>query len=107
MNGCNHRFQVEWVKAHPWLHYSLTEDGVYCKACALFAPDDAGRQKLAILVVKPFCKRMNQSAVFQGHEQYQYHQDSMAKMLSFKQACVDPAKGVASMLNKELKINTT
>ena len=27
MNGCNCRFKVEWVKAHPWLHYSPTEDG--------------------------------------------------------------------------------
>ena len=51
MNGCNCRFKVEWVKAHPWLHYSPTEDGVYCKACALFAPDNAGRQKLGILVL--------------------------------------------------------
>ena len=96
MNGCNRRFKVEWVKAHPWLRYSSTEDGTYCKACALFAPEDAG-----ILVVKPFCKWTKQSSVFQSHEQSQYHHDSMAKMLSFKETCADPTKGVASMLNQE------
>ena len=111
MNGCNRRFKVEWVKAHPWLHYSSTEDGAYCKACALFAPEDAGSQKLGILVVKPFCKWTKQSSVFQSHEQCQYHHDSMTKMLGFKETCTDPAKGVASMLNQEcaerMRRNTT
>ena len=39
-------------KNHPWLHYSLSEDGAYCKARTLFAPS---KQKLDTLVVsKPF-----------------------------------------------------
>ena len=41
--GINRRFKVEWAKNHPWLHYSMSEDGVYCKACALFAPSDIRR----------------------------------------------------------------
>ena len=54
MNGCNRRFKPEWVKNHSWLHYSASEDGVYCKACALFAPTEIKRQKLGTLVTKPF-----------------------------------------------------
>ena len=33
IHGCNRRFKSEWVKNHSWLHYSVSEDGVYCKAC--------------------------------------------------------------------------
>ena len=69
----------------------------------LFAPRDAGSQKLGVLVVKPFCKWTKQSSVFQGHEQCQHHHDSMTKILGFKQARADPAKGTASMLNRERK----
>ena len=54
MHGCNRRFKPEWNKSHPWLHYSLSEDGVYCKACALFAPIDIRKQKLGVFVSKPF-----------------------------------------------------
>ena len=54
MNGCNRRFKPEWVKNHSWLHYSASEDGIYCKACVLFAPSEIKRQKLGTLVTKPF-----------------------------------------------------
>ena len=46
MNGCNRRFKPEWVQTHSWLHYSASEDGVFCKACALFAPSEVQQQTL-------------------------------------------------------------
>ena len=84
MHGCNRRFKPEWHKNHPWLHYSPSEDGVYCKACALFAPSDIRRQKLGTLVSKPFSLWTKQSSMFLSHEQNQYHQDSMTRMMAFK-----------------------
>jgi len=33
MHGCNRRFKPEWTQSHSRLHYSPSEDGVYCKAC--------------------------------------------------------------------------
>ena len=74
VHGCNRRFKPEWPKNHSWLHYSPSEDGVYCKACALFAPADIRRQTLGILVSKPFSLWTKQSSVFLSHEQNQYHQ---------------------------------
>ena len=41
--GKNRRFKPDWVKPYSWVHYSSSEDGVYCKACALFAPTSIGR----------------------------------------------------------------
>ena len=78
--GINRRFKVDWVKTHPWVHYSVLEDGVYCKACSLFAPGDVGRQKLEVFVIKPFQMWTKQSAAFTSHETHQYHQDAMAKI---------------------------
>ena len=42
-----------------------------------------------------------QSSMFHTHEQSGYHQDSMARMLAFKEMYAAPAQGVDSMLNKE------
>ena len=101
LHGCNRRFKPEWVINHPWLHYSIAEDGVYCKACALFAPSDISRQKLGSLVSKPFNLWTKQSSVFLSHEQHQYHQDSMTRMVAFRDSCSAPTGNVACMLDKE------
>jgi hypothetical protein len=101
LNGCNRHFKVEWATLHPWVHYSVSDDGVYCKACALFAPGDAGSQKLGTLVNKPFSVWTKQSFVFQKHEECNYHQDSMAKMVAFKESCSSATHNVACMLNNE------
>ena len=92
--------KVEWVESHPWLLYSRSDDGAYCKACALFAPEEVNCQKLGVLVAHPFRIWTSQSSVFQ-HEKANYHQDSMAKMLHFKEVCANPSRNVASMLSKE------
>ena len=54
IHGCNRRFKPEWVQTHSWLHYSICEDSVYCKACVLFAPTEVKQQQLGLLVTKPF-----------------------------------------------------
>lgn len=101
LHGCNRRFKPEWVRNHPWLHYSIAEDGVYCKACALFAPGDISRQKLGSLVSKTFSVWTKQSSTFLSHEQHQYHQDSMTRMVAFRDSCSVPTGNVACMLDKE------
>ena len=73
MNGCSRRFKPEWVQIHSWLHYSASEDGVFCKACALFAPGEVQQQKLGSLVSKPFSLWMKQSSAFNSHEKLSYH----------------------------------
>ena len=87
-------------QSHSWLHYSPSEDGVYCKACTLFAPADVKRQKLGVLVHKPFSVWTKQSSVFSGHEQLTYHQDSMTRMAAVKDSCSNPVDNVATMINK-------
>ena len=66
--GCNRHFKAEWVQNQSWLHYSISEDGVYCKACALFAPNDIKQQKLGMLVNKPLNMWTEQSFASSGPE---------------------------------------
>ncbi len=99
LNGCNRRFKPEWGKNHSWLHYSTSEDGVYCKACVLFGPREIQHQKLGILVNKPFSLWTKQSSVFRHHEQLAYHQSSMTRMTAFKESCLNPTHNIAAMLN--------
>ncbi len=99
--GKNRRFKVEWVKNHQWLHYSMSEDGVYCKACALFAPSNVRQQSLGVFVTKPFQLWTKQSSVFLSHEEHQYHQDSLTRMVAFRDSCSAPTQNIACMLSKE------
>ena len=101
LHGCNRRFKPDWCINHPWLHYSLSEDGVFCKACALFAPDNVHSQKLGMFVSKPFRVWTKQSSTFHSHEHTEYHQNSMARMVAFQRFMHCPTQNVACMLNKE------
>jgi hypothetical protein len=48
------QFQPEWLRSFPWLHYSRHANGVFCRACAVFAPGTVKGQKLSSFVTKPF-----------------------------------------------------
>lgn len=97
MHGCNQRLKPEWVQNHSWLHYSVSEDGVYCKACALFAPTDVKQQNLGSVVNKAFSVWTN------SHERLAYHQDSMTRMAAFKESCSNPVHSAATIFNKAHK----
>ena len=84
----------------PWLNYSKSKDGTFCKACALFAPSEVNRQNLGILVSSPFCNWTYASSAFQRHEKKAYHQDSMVKMDSFKSSLTSPSSTVGNMIDK-------
>ena len=102
---CNQRFKMQWCKAHPWIHYSRSVDGVFfsCKSCVLFAPKEYSHQKLGNFVSKPFRLWTKQSSAFQSHETCKYHQDSISKTQSFKTTIENPSTSVANMLNTEIE----
>ena len=101
MNGCNRRFQPKWVDTYPWLHYSKSENGAFCKACALFAPEAVSSQKLGVIVTTPFSNWTSMSTVFQRHDKSKYHQDSMVKMDAFKITATNSSTSISSRLCKE------
>ena len=62
--GCNRCFQVKWLEKYPWLVYSASLNGGFCKYCTLFVKD---RSKLGRLVNKPFEKWVKVTGILDGH----------------------------------------
>jgi len=36
----NLKCQIAWFFQFKWLHYSFEQNGVYCKTCVFFSPND-------------------------------------------------------------------
>ena len=87
------------MQTHSWLHYSVSEDGMYCKPCALFAPSEVQQQTLGSLVNKPFSLWTKQPSAFNNREQLSYHHACMLKMAAFKEFYCDPTQNGATMLS--------
>jgi len=104
MNGCNRRFKAQWLKTHPWLHYSFSEDGVYCRTCALFAPEVVRGQQLGALVTEPFRLWTKQSSVFTYHEKLEYHHAAILRMKEFVKTCENPSRNVANVISDKREL---
>jgi len=76
-SGKNRKFQASWLKRFPWLVYSSSKAGAFCKFCALFAPDTVRNQKLGRLVCAPLNRYKDALEICTMHEQVDYHKDSM------------------------------
>ena len=110
MNGCNRKFQAKWSSLYPWIHYSKDKNGVFCKACVLFAPEKVNYQSLGVLVTTLFRIWTSISSALHRHNKSQYDQDSMVKMDSFKYTSTNYSASLTSRLSKEreerIKCNT-
>lgn len=99
--GCNRQFQPTWTKKFSWLHYSHHVDGVFCRACVFFAPDEVCRQSLRQFVTAPFKAWIKMSDKATAHARNDYHQSSMAKMNEFLRIYNNPSQGVNTLLDSE------
>jgi hypothetical protein len=91
------------MKQHPWLHYSQHDDGVYCRACATFAPKQVGGQDLGQFVTKPF---KSWGKIFQrapGHATKQYHISSMTRMTEFLARYENPSQSISVIVSSEMQ----
>ena len=97
------QFQPSWLKQYPWLHYSRHDNGVYCRACALFAPKKVGGQDLGQFVTKPFKswgKILQKASV---HGMKNYHLSSMARMTEFLARYENPSQSISVIMDTELQ----
>ncbi|XP_072039158.1 uncharacterized protein [Amphiura filiformis] len=99
INGCNRSFNHDWLTKYKWLVYSKTLDGGFCKYCALFAKK---REKLGVLVNKPFTRWTKVSKVLGGHGENKYHIDAYRDAKIFQRSNEHPEEHIDVCLNKEL-----
>ncbi len=99
------RFKPEWLKHHPWMHYSKFSDGVYCRACVVFAPYQAGGQNLGKFVLEPFRYWTNTADKATDHAKSEYHRNAMSMMTEFLARYESPSQAVNVLLDSQLRQN--
>jgi hypothetical protein len=75
--GKTRKFQEQWLKRFPWLVYSPSKEGGFCKFCALFAPEAVRNQKLGRFISVPLNRYKDAIERCTSHEQSEYHKSSM------------------------------
>ena len=94
---------VEWLRQHPWLHYSRHVDGAFCRACAFFGPEKAGCQLPGQFVSKPFNTWAKRTQAMNAHSGSEYHANSLTRMSEFVKRYENPSQTIATQLNTQLQ----
>lgn len=70
------KFKFKWLLNFPWLAYSESNNGAYCKYCVAFAKTEAGIncQKLGVFAVKKYDDWRHALENFKNHSNLGYHQ---------------------------------
>ena len=101
--GAYRQFQPSWLKQYPWLHYSSTVDGAFCRACAFFAPESVGGHRPGQFVTKPFNTWHKMSDKMNAHGKLDYHLASVAKMSEFLGRYENPSQAIDTTVTSELQ----
>ena len=102
-SGAFRQFQPSWLRKYPWLHYSPFSDGVFCRACALFAPEKVGGNVLGRFVSKPFkswASKMQKMTTHCGHD---YHLLASSKMQEFLATYENPSGAVNVLIDIQVQ----
>ena len=97
------QFQPAWFKQYSWLSYSSHVDGVFCKSCAIFAPEKVGGHTPGQFVSKPFNSWIKMSEISKAHMQLEYHQTSIARMKEFVSRYEHPTAAVNVVMDTAAK----
>jgi len=104
-SGSYRQFQPSWLKQHPWLHYSQHVDGVFCRACVFFTPNDGtvGGQAAGQFVSVPFKNWVVRSQKMNAHAKRDYHLTAMTRMKEFLTRYKNPTKAIDVAFETELQ----
>ena len=97
------RFKPDWLKHHPWMHYSQFSDGVYCHACVVFSPYQIGGHDLGKFVLEPFRYWTKTTDRATEHAKNRYHRNAMAMMAEFLARYESPSQAVDAVLNSQVR----
>lgn len=101
--GAFRQFQPSWLVQFPWLHYSSSCDGAFCRACALFAPEKVGGNIPGQFVTIPFKSWVNKSQKMASHARLEYHMTSCSKMSEFLSTYEHPSEAVNTRLDSQVQ----
>lgn len=97
----------EHFDRHPFLTYSVSQEGLFCRVCAIFAPSHAGHtksQKLGKLVVEPlsnYGRLLGTDGYLDAHVKTSYHENSLIAAKDFKTSMMHPSRKIINMLDAD------
>lgn len=106
------RFQMLWLKQHPWLAYSAHVHGALCKYCVVFANSKdhkagkGGHQQFGAFVAKPYIKWAVAKEAFKRHSEAEYHKDCVAVAENFVSVMTNRCPNITLQLDNALKKQT-
>lgn len=97
------KFQFKWFLNFPWLAYSKSENGAYCKYCVAFVKNEAGvnNQKLGALVLKKYDNWRHALEDFKCHSNLDYHKKCMLDADHFLNVLKNPTMSIDKIIDTE------
>ena len=92
--------QASWLKTYPWLVYSESEDGEYCKCCVLFA-HLASNITAGALVKLPMKNWNKATDILKDHQKKEYHITASLRADDFLQAAERPETSITSIIDNK------
>ncbi|XP_044170439.1 zinc finger MYM-type protein 1-like [Acropora millepora] len=90
-------FQRSWQTAYPWLVYSESEDGGFCKYCMLFATYNAA----GVLVSSALTNFNKATDILKEHHRKEYHIAASVKAENFIKIMQKPQKAISSIIDTQ------
>jgi len=101
-NGCNRKFNIDWLRKYPWLRYSPTLDSVFCGPCSVLLSSER-REDKGLLVNRPFSQWVKLSDTLNSHSKAAYHSDCLQAADILKATIENPNARIDVMQSTALK----
>lgn len=95
-------------KSYPWLAYSTSKEGLFCKICVLFKESKQGgkhkTENLKTLVTTPlkkFSKLLGKDGFLEVHQNNLYHKYALQRADQFKSTILNPEKNILNLVNAD------
>jgi len=102
-DGCNRKFNVDWLKKYSRLRYSPTLDAVFCGPCSVLI-SSANREGKGLLVNRPFFRWVKVSDTLTSHSKAAYHSDCLQVADVLKATIENPNARLDVMQSTALKL---
>lgn len=89
---------------HRLMAYSKSHNGVYCKYCTSFSPEEVCSQKLGKFVLTKFDDWAHAIDKFNKHQKNEYHLTAISKVDEFLSVFNKKQNNIAVRLDNNLKL---
>lgn len=95
-------FQISWLEEYPWLVYSPSQKGGFCKYCTLYAKSN--KSTFGVLVKVPFTKfarAKGKDGILTNHAANMYHKQATDTAKAFISTYQNPESRIDNKLSYE------